>query len=119
MSNLGGQESSERVLRYIPLDAIVGSVARSREFIRGFLPRKSIRADRWIGVKMAMTGLQGVPPIEVYRIGESYFVQDGNHRVSVARQMGLTHIEAYVTLVKTKGCNPPSAVFLGDQSIEQ
>ena len=99
---LQGQESSERVLQYIPLDAVVGSVARCREFIRGFLPRKCIRPERWIGVKMAMTSLQGVPPIEVYQVGESYFVQDGNHRVSVARQMGLTHMEAYVTPVTIK-----------------
>ena len=36
------------------------------------------------------------PPIDVYQVGESYFVLDGNHRVSIARQHGLETIEAYV-----------------------
>lgn len=49
-----------------------------------------------------MTGLVGVPAIEVYQIGEAYFVQDGNHRVSVARELGATHIQAYVREVQTK-----------------
>lgn len=99
---LRGVEGSARILADIPLEAIVGSVGRYSEFTRDFLPRKTIRSDRWIRVKMAMVGLQGVPPIEVYQIGTVYFVQDGNHRVSVARQMGLTHIQAYVTPVRTR-----------------
>jgi hypothetical protein len=99
---LRGRQSAERKLHDIALDAIVGSVGRYREFTRGFLPRKTISEDRWVRVKMAMIGLSGVPPIEVYRIGEAYFVLDGNHRVSVARQMGLKTIQAYVTEVKTR-----------------
>ncbi|MDX1653846.1 MAG: universal stress protein [Candidatus Competibacteraceae bacterium] len=99
---LRGRELSGRKLDYIPLEAIVGSVGRYREFTRDFLPRKHISPQRWVGVKLAMTGLRGVPPIEVYRIGEAYFVADGNHRVSVARQMGLTHIQAFVTEVRVR-----------------
>ncbi len=99
---LRGRQVSGKKLEYIPMDAIVGSSGRYQEFTRGFMPRKYIRPERWIGVKIAMTGLTGVPPIDVYGIGEVYFVQDGNHRVSVARQMGLTHIQAYVTEVKIK-----------------
>ena len=98
---LKGREISGRTLEDIPLDAIVGSSGRYQEFTRGFLPRKYISPNRWVKVKMAMTGLTGVPPIDVYRIGAVYFVQDGNHRVSVARQMGLDTIQAYVTEVKT------------------
>ena len=104
---LRGRETSARTLNEIPVAAIVGSVGRYKEFTRDFLPQKSINADRWIRVKMAMTGSGGVPPIEVYRIGESYFVLDGNHRVSVAREMGLSHIEAYVNEVATKAPLPP------------
>ena len=48
-----------------------------------------------------MDSLEGLPPIEVYQIGDVYFVRDGNHRVSVARQREATHIEAYVTPVVT------------------
>lgn len=76
---LKGLESSVRELKDIPIKAIVGSVGRYRDFNHEFLPRKGIRSERWARVKMAMTGLQGVPPIEVYQIGEAYFVKDGNH----------------------------------------
>ena len=50
---------------------------------------------------MAMNDLQGLPPVELYKLGEVYFVRDGNHRVSVARANGASHIEAYVIEVKT------------------
>jgi len=86
-------------LRSILLNKIVGSVERYRDFTRGFLPRDSIAASRWVRVDLAMHSPAGVPPIEVYQIGEVYFVADGNHRVSVARANGFTEIDAYVTLV--------------------
>jgi nucleotide-binding universal stress UspA family protein len=92
----------DRKLEDIPLDAIVGSVGRYQDFTRSFLPRQDSDEDRWAAVRQAMTGPGYVPPIEVYQLGEVYFVVDGNHRVSVARQLGSTHIQAYVTEVETK-----------------
>jgi nucleotide-binding universal stress UspA family protein len=88
--------SSERQLREIPLDAIVGSVGRYQDFSRSFLPRNDADADRWARVMLANNDLAGLPPIEVYQLGEAYFVVDGNHRVSVARQNGAKSIQAYV-----------------------
>ena len=99
---LKGRETSKRELKEIPLDSIVGSVGRYRDFSRGFLPRQDSDSGRWAGVKVAVTELGGLPPIEVYQIGEVYFVLDGNHRVSVARDVGARHIEAYVRQVTTK-----------------
>ncbi len=93
---------SEQGLQYIPLDAIVGSVGRYSDFTRSFLPRQDSDEGRWARVKVAMTDMRGVPPIQVYQIGQVYFVLDGNHRVSIARRLGATHIEAYVTQVQTK-----------------
>ncbi len=98
---LKAEESPIRVRKDIPLDAIVGSVGRYTDFSRSFLPRKDSDQHRWASVELGMTGMVGLPPIEVYQIGDVYFVQDGNHRVSVARQLGATHIEAYVTEVHT------------------
>ena len=91
--------SSDRGLRDIPLDAIVGSVGRYNDFTRDFLPRQDFTQDRWAKVKAASEGSPGLPPIDVYKVGESYFVKDGNHRVSVARQLGAISIQAYVTEV--------------------
>jgi nucleotide-binding universal stress UspA family protein len=89
-------------LKDIPLDAIVGSAGRCSDFTRSFLPRQASDAHRWARVEMAVNTMSGLPPIEVYQIGEAYFVLDGHHRVSVARRSGATHIQAYVTELKTR-----------------
>jgi nucleotide-binding universal stress UspA family protein len=96
------QASAEKGLQDIPLEAIVGSVNRYNDFTRDFLPRHDEDKDRWARVELMATGLTGFPPIEVYKIGETYFVKDGNHRVSVARQLGAKFIHAYVTEVRTR-----------------
>lgn len=96
--------SAERGLKEIPLDAIAGSVSRASDFTRDFLPRREVDRERWARVRVAATNpfRTGLPPIQVYQIGDAYFVIDGHHRVSVARQLGATHIQAYVTEVRTK-----------------
>jgi nucleotide-binding universal stress UspA family protein len=99
---LRATESAKQELRDIPLDAIVGSVGRYADFTRRFLPRKDSDEGRWARVKLAVTDLRGVPPIEVYQVGEAYFVRDGNHRVSIARELDASHIQAYVTPVESK-----------------
>jgi nucleotide-binding universal stress UspA family protein len=101
-TRLRAVESAERRLEDVPVDRIVGSVGRYKDFTREFLPRHHVTRERWVGVQVAMTGMEGVPPIEVYRVGDAYFVRDGNHRVSVARQMGAKYIQAYVTPVRTR-----------------
>lgn len=89
-------ESAERKLTEIPLDAIVGSVSRHSDFTRSLLPLKKNDMERWARVKSMTEEPSGLPPIEVYQVGEVYFIIDGHHRASVAREMGATHIEAYV-----------------------
>lgn len=95
-------EGSGATLQDVPLDAIVGSVGRYQDFTREFLPLVDEDKGRWVGVRLAMTGMEGVPPVELYRIGDAYFVKDGNHRVSVARQLGARTINAYVTPVYSR-----------------
>jgi nucleotide-binding universal stress UspA family protein len=96
------QGSAELGVQDIPLDAIVGSVNRYSDFTRSFLPRKNVNQERWARVKTAVSGMAGLDPIDVYKIGEAYFVKDGNHRVSVARQLGATHIQGRVTEIRTR-----------------
>jgi nucleotide-binding universal stress UspA family protein len=91
-----------RGLQDIPLDAIVGSVSRYNDFTRTFLPRLDSDQDRWASVKVATADMSGLPPIEVYQIGEAYFVHDGHHRISVARQYKAKEVQAYVTEVKSR-----------------
>jgi len=92
----------ETGLQDIPLDAIVGSVGRYSDFTRSFLPLHDEAEARWAGVQAKATDLVGLPPIQVYKIGETYFVHDGHHRVSVARQLEATHIQADVTEIKSR-----------------
>ena len=88
---------TERGVQHIPIDAIVGSVGRNTDFTRTFLPRRAGDQQRWAGVKAAfLEEGAGLPPIEVYKVGEVYFVVDGNHRVSIARHEEFRTIEARV-----------------------
>jgi hypothetical protein len=86
----------------IPLDSIVGTVDRSREFDRDFRPTSPRVRERWQRINLAQRKGQPMPPIDVYRIGELHFVKDGHHRVSVARALGHRDINAYVTEVQTQ-----------------
>ena len=99
---LKAHDSATRGLQEIPLEAIVGSVGRYADFSRGFLPRRNSNEERWARVREAMITGVPLPAIEVYQLGGVYFVRDGNHRVSVARQLGATSIQAYVTEAQTK-----------------
>jgi len=90
----------ERGVQTIPLRTIVGSVGRYTDFTRTFLPLYDTDMERWSRVKAAIDAGIELPPIDVYKVGEAYFVLDGNQRVSVARQEGFTHIQAHVIEVK-------------------
>ena len=85
-----------RGLREVPLDQIVGSVGRYRDFTRTFLPRSGGLRERWATVEDRVVREGGLPPVELHQVGDAYFVRDGNHRVSVARVQGAPSIEAYV-----------------------
>ncbi len=89
-------------VREISLDAIVGSVGRYQDFTRTFWPKHDSDEERWVSVKTAVNDMSGMPPIDVYKVGDVYFVIDGNHRVSIARQLGSDTITARVTEVKLR-----------------
>ena len=98
---LRARQRIETGTQTVPLDQIVGSVGRYRDFTRTFLPRTRVSPERWARIDAIMHSMEGYPPVDLYKIGEVYFVRDGNHRVSVARANGLTFIEAYVTEIET------------------
>ncbi|MDQ4078712.1 MAG: transcriptional regulator [Chloroflexota bacterium] len=89
-----------RGVQEIELDHIRGSVGRYRDFTMTFLPRRQEIRERWERVK-TFSLTRGMPPVEVYQVGEAYFVSDGNHRVSVARQAGWKTIKAHVWNIVT------------------
>ncbi len=97
--NVRGQHALGR--QSVPLTLIVGSEGRTRDFDRRFLPRTDRVKQRWDSIEQAMRRGQQLPPIDLYKLGEVYFVRDGNHRVSVARLIGQVEIDADVTELLT------------------
>jgi hypothetical protein len=89
-------------LETIPLDSVVGTVDRTRDFDRGFRPTPPRVRGRWQRIAAAQRRGESFPPISVYRIGDLHFVRDGHHRVSVAKSRGREDIDAYVTEVRTR-----------------
>jgi len=89
----------------IPIDRIVGSVApdvKTGDFDPGFLPLNRRMRERWTRIYQAMVEGDELPPIDVYKVDDSYYVIDGHHRVSVARNLGRPVINARVINIKTR-----------------
>jgi hypothetical protein len=93
---LGLRNLVDRGVQEVPLERIVGTVQREREFNRAFLPRDESLRGRWKEIEGLAEGASGFLPVELYRVGDTHFVIDGHHRVSVARAMGAPTIEARV-----------------------
>jgi hypothetical protein len=89
-------------MREVSVSKIVGSVGRHRDFDRAFLPSKPDLGTRWRRIDEIMDRGEELPPISLYKIGDAYFVQDGNHRVSVARQRGVEMIDAEVIELRSR-----------------
>jgi hypothetical protein len=89
-------------LREVPVSQIVGSVGRHRDFDRAFLPSKPDLGTRWRRIDEIMDRGEELPPVSLYKIRDVYFVQDGNHRVSVARQRGVEMIDAEVIELRSR-----------------
>ena len=97
-----GRRGERRIgLHLIPLDAIIGSVDKVKDFDRRFRPTSDKSRARWERIARASRVGEEIPPIDVYKLGDYYFVRDGHHRVSVARALRLRLIEAEVTEVQT------------------
>jgi hypothetical protein len=89
-------------LREVPVSKIVGSVGRHRDFDRAFLPSKPALGTRWRRIDEIMHREEELPPVSLYKIGDAYFVKDGNHRVSVARQQGIEMLDAEVIELRSR-----------------
>lgn len=82
---------------------IVGtSTQRYHDFDRAFLPTQQRTKSRWKRVDAAYYKDIELPPVQLYQVGEVYFVRDGHHRVSVARERGQEFIDAEIIEVKTR-----------------
>jgi hypothetical protein len=101
-STLGAFNQVHLGIQVVPVEKIVGSVGRHRDFDREFLPSSAGVKQRWKKIDQAFHRAEELPPVSLYKIGDAYFVRDGNHRVSVARQQGIEMIDADVVEIRTR-----------------
>ena len=84
--------------RPVALDQIRGSMNRVEDFDCDFYPTQERTENRWIRVATAMLRGVTLPPVELIQVGDTYFVVDGHHRISAARALNHSHIDAVVTV---------------------
>jgi hypothetical protein len=98
---LGRREEQAMGVQVVQVKDIVGSVDKVRDFDPRFRPTSGRSRERWERLAEAVRRGESFPPIDVYQVGDMYFVRDGHHRVSVFRALGFGTIEADVTRVRT------------------
>jgi hypothetical protein len=91
-------------LQIVPIQQIQGSEGRGDAFDAAFHPLQTHTELRWRSIARAWLGGKILPPVELIRIGEIYFVRDGHHRISVARALGQQEIDAVVTVWQIADC---------------
>jgi hypothetical protein len=113
LKNLLKQESRNFGLQQVPIDRIIGS-GRYRDFSLEFRPLRQESNGRWQSIARARRQGINLPPPLLYQVGDAYFVEDGNHRISVARSAGQDYIEANVVAIDTSTLKAePSCTRLG------
>ena len=93
-------------IRTVAISDIRGTEGRSQDFDHDFNPLKNHNRLRWLGVARARLSGKTMPPVDLAQVGDVYFVQDGHHRISVARAIGQLDIEAEVTVWRVSGPLP-------------
>ncbi len=107
-AHLKKQPKFNRGRQLVSIDQIVGSTGRSNEFDLAFFPRQNNTEERWVNVAKIQYQGNNILPVSLYKVGEAYFVEDGNHRVSVARANGETVIQANVIEFDVSNLTPES-----------
>jgi hypothetical protein len=95
-----------RGVRTVPVEEIVGSTDRCGDFDRAFRPLRTHAGARWMSVARARAEGKELPPVQLYRVGDAYFVRDGHHRVSVARVRDQGFVDAEVVELVVRGPVP-------------
>jgi hypothetical protein len=98
-------------VRPVPLEALVGTDGRAGAFTRDFRPLHDFSRERLRSLESAFAEA-AFPPIVAVKLGETYFVIDGHHRVALARQRGAEAIDADVTELVARVPLPAGADML-------
>ena len=93
-------------MRSVAINQILGSEGRCHDFDAGFRPLRSHSKERWVRIAAARLMRTPLPPVTLTLVGDRYFVLDGHHRISVARALGQTEVDAEVTVCEFAGPLP-------------
>ncbi len=90
-----------RGVEIVPVDRIVGTTRHPSQVTADFLPLPELRGQnwraRWLRIRKAVDALAVLPPVDLLKVGDEYFVTDGHNRVAAARRAGVVGIDADVT----------------------
>ncbi len=89
-------DTRDRGTQSIPLDRIVGSVGRYHDFDNSFRFKQNIPSERLQWIREAMREGRPLKPVELFQIKDEYYVSDGNHRISAAKELGHNEILARI-----------------------
>jgi hypothetical protein len=100
LAKIAGSAIQQRYagLQRVTLSKIQGSESRTREFDVDFYPVEEYVEQRWMNIAVAYLKGETLPPVELIKFGDTYYVRDGHHRISVAHALGQAEIEAIVTV---------------------
>jgi hypothetical protein len=86
----------------VEIEKIIGSESRVVEFDDVFNPIEQTTKSRWVSIAQAFLRGEALPPVDLIQVGDEYFVRDGHHRISVARQLGQRYIDAEITRIQIR-----------------
>jgi hypothetical protein len=86
----------DRGIRRVPLEQIVGSVGRYKDFDSQFKPRQHLATERYRNIRTAMREGRLLPPVKLYQIKDKFYVLDGNHRIAAAKELHHDSIRASI-----------------------
>ncbi len=93
-------------IQVVPISSIIGSEGRTADFDMDFHPLSESARERWVNIAIAHLAHIALPPIQLIQVGDSYFVRDGHHRISVSRAFGQVAMDAEVIIWKTSRTFP-------------
>lgn len=83
-------------VKEVPVVKIVGTVEKAQDFDKDFNPLREESKGRWSSVYIKYLESGSLPPVILYKVREEYYVYDGNHRISVDKNLNFHSIEAEV-----------------------
>jgi hypothetical protein len=102
-----------RGVQVVPLEQIVGTVRHPTQNTIDFLPLPTLRGKnweaRWQRIERATDQLSTLPPVDLVKVGDEYYVADGHNRVAAALKAGAVAIDADVVELLIPGVERPSA----------